>query len=47
MASWEAQADLERAVNDDKSPVITLLDYHKFFDSLEPKLYAKMSGRMG
>ena len=46
-ASWEAQADLERAANDNHTLVVTLLDYHKFLDSIDPRFYAKMLQGMG
>ena len=46
-ASWEAQADLERMANDNRTLVVTLLDYHKFFDSFDPRFYAKMLRGMG
>ena len=46
-ASWEAQADLEMAVNNNTQLVVSLLDYHKFFDSFEPKFYAQLITDMG
>jgi hypothetical protein len=46
-ASWEAQADLEMAANDGENLVVALLDYHKFFDSFDPRFYAQMMEGMG
>ena len=46
-ASWEAQADLEMAVNNNDPLVVSLLDYHKFFDSFDPRFYSRLLVDMG
>jgi hypothetical protein len=46
-ASYQAQAELEKAANKKESLVVSLLDYHKFFDSFDPRFYAPMLEDMG
>jgi hypothetical protein len=46
-ASWDAQAYLERAINVGEEGVVALLDYDKFFDSFEPRFFAKLLSAMG
>ena len=46
-APWEAQEDLERAVNDGVPLIVTLSDYFKFFDSFDPRFYSQLIQDMG
>ena len=39
-ASWDLQSDVERAGSKGQELIIALLDYHKFFDSFEPRVFA-------
>ena len=46
-ASWEAQADLERAANEKRPLVVALLDYLIFFDSVDPTILRENDARHG
>ena len=46
-ASWDAQSAVAAAMEQGEDMVLAMLDYYKFFDSFEPKFYAKFLEKMG
>ena len=46
-ASWDAQAAVAEAMEQGEDMILAMLDYYKFFDSFEPRFYAKFLNSMG
>ena len=46
-ASWDALSEMAAVIDSGDDLVIAVLDYYKFFDSLEPRFYGKFLGAMG
>ena len=46
-AAWDAQSAMAAAADGNEELVVALLDYYKFFDSFEPRFYARFLGDMG
>ena len=46
-AAWDAQSAMAAAADGNEELVVALLDYYKFFDSFEPRFYARFLSDMG
>ena len=46
-AAWDAQSAMAAAADGNEELIVALLDYYKFFDSFEPRFYARFLDDMG
>ena len=47
MASWDVQSEIASHIQNKQSSVAAFLDYYKFFDSFDPRLFSKFLAAHG